>query len=201
MTSSRDSWTVTTHDWARDVDRDHLRRVRAQADVELPGGLQHLVLEVLAYAADEAEHRGRVGQVSVQRHSDGSVAVSDDGRGTDTRRDDHGQVVRKPVMATQDVRFTGDMEPVLLADGHPRRGMSSVSALCLWLRHTNHRTEGSWTQNYAHGIPEQDLMELPPSAQTGTTVHFLLDPDLESDARLDPRVLAASPWLEVTLVS
>jgi hypothetical protein len=33
------------------------------------------------------------------------VSVSDDGLGTVTRRDDHGQVVKKPVMSTKDLRF------------------------------------------------------------------------------------------------
>ena len=70
-----------------------------------PVGLGHLVLEVLAYADEEAGSRGARGSAVVTVHDDGSVSVADDGRGTDTRRDATGRVVRKPVMATQDLRF------------------------------------------------------------------------------------------------
>lgn len=46
----------------------------------------HLVLEVLAYAADEAEgHGGATSHVTLG--ADGSISVADDGRGTDTRLD------------------------------------------------------------------------------------------------------------------
>ena len=43
----------TTHDWAIAVDADHLTRIRRDPATFAPGGLQHLLLEVIAYAADE----------------------------------------------------------------------------------------------------------------------------------------------------
>lgn len=49
----------------------------------LPGGVRHLVLEVIAYAADEAEY-GNGGRCAVTLHPGGAVSVSDDGRGTAT---------------------------------------------------------------------------------------------------------------------
>lgn len=52
------AWRNTTHDWAGSVDTGHLSRIRADAAAFAPGGLRHLVLEVVAYAADEAESRG-----------------------------------------------------------------------------------------------------------------------------------------------
>lgn len=56
---------------------------------------EHLILEVLAYAADEAESTGRAGRGIVTLHADGSVSVADDGRGTDTRVDAAGRVIKK----------------------------------------------------------------------------------------------------------
>src|SRR5690606_22846334 len=105
MSGGPSSWAATTHAWAASVDHVHLRDVRERAAGLSGGSLRHLVLEVLAYAAEEAEALGRRGSCTVTLHPDGSVAVSDDGRGTDTRRDDEGNVVRKPVMATKDLRF------------------------------------------------------------------------------------------------
>ncbi|MCE0534087.1 hypothetical protein LWF15_01015 [Kineosporia rhizophila] len=162
------------------------------------------MLEVLAYAADEAESASQVGHCTVALHRDGSVSVSDDGRGTDTRRDEQGEPVKKPVMATKDLRFFDLPDAEQLPDGHPRRGMSVVAALSSWLVHTNRRLEGSWTQRYEHGIPVTGLRPAPPQSGTGTTVHFLPDasidaPKLTLAAELVP-ALAAFTQLDVEIV-
>ncbi|MFE4212112.1 ATP-binding protein [Streptomyces sp. NPDC056844] len=172
MESSRASWRNTTHDWAGTVDLAHLARIRRDPAAFAPGGAWHLVLEVVAYAADEAEY-GDGGRCRVTLHPDGSVSVADDGRGTDTRFDEHGQVVKKPVMATKDLRFFDLPEAQVLPDGHPRRGMSVVAALSDWLVHTNRRHNGSWTQRYEHGSPVTGLEAVPDDGTTGTVVHFL----------------------------
>jgi topoisomerase IV subunit B len=129
---------------------------------------------VLAYAADEAEATGS-GRAVVTMHDDGSVSVADDGRGTDTRVDDLGQTVRKPVMTTKDLRFFDSPRAAALPDGHPRRGMSVVTALSAWLVHTNRRHDGAWTQRYEHGMPVASLTPIPGDDTTGTTVRFLPD--------------------------
>ncbi|WP_328718827.1 ATP-binding protein [Streptomyces sp. NBC_00247] len=164
-------WRNTTHDWASTVDHAHLAEVRSAPAVFAPGGPAHLVLEVIAYAADEAEDRGG-GHCTVTLHPDGSVSVTDDGRGTDTRLDARGRPVRKPVMATKDLRFFDRPWVQTLPDGHPRRGMSVVAALSEWLVHTNRREDGSWTQRYEHGVPVTDLTPVTRQGTTGTTVRF-----------------------------
>ena len=135
----------TTHDWAIAVDTDHLTRIRRDPAAFAPGGVQHLVLEVIAYAADEARVHGG-GRCIVNFHHNGSVSVSDDGRGTATRRDGSGHVMRKPVMSTKDLRFFDAPGAQLLPDGHSRRGISVVAALSEWLVHTSRRNNGAWTQ-------------------------------------------------------
>lgn len=168
----RDTWVSTTHDWSASVDHAHLDDVRRRADELAPGGVLHLVLEVLAYAAEEADERGG-GRCLVTLHDDGSVTVADDGRGTDTRLDEHGRAVRKPVMSTRDLRVFDAVDGPSLPDGHPRRGVSVVSALSDRLVHHNRRSHGSWTQRYEHGIPVTDLVPVEPDGTTGTTVTFL----------------------------
>ena len=176
MRGFKTPWENTTHDWASAVDHDHLAQIREQPETYAPGGVGHLILEVLAYAADEAASAGRGGRGIVTLHADGSVSVADDGRGTDTRVDAAGRVVKKPVMATKDLRFFDDPDAEMLPDGHARRGMSVVAALSQWLIHTNRRTGGSWTQRYVHGVPTTDLRPVADDGTTGTTVHF--QPDL-----------------------
>ncbi|MFG2432131.1 ATP-binding protein [Streptomyces sp. NPDC048590] len=174
MDGSRASWVNTTHDWSGLVDTDHLGLIREDPARFAPGGPGHLVLEVVAYAADEAASRGG-GRCEVTLHSDGSVSVSDDGRGTDTRFDETGRAVQKPVMATKDLRFFDHPEAERLPDGHPRRGMSVVAALSEWLVHTNRRVNGAWSRRYEHGLPVTGLEPVETDGSTGTCVRFLPD--------------------------
>ena len=166
-TSDPSVWANTTHDWTAAVDMVHLQSIRSDPETYAPGGLRHLLLEVLAYANDEAEALGRRGKCVITVHTDGSVSVADDGRGTDTRRDSHGAVIKKPVMATKDLRFFDSQHGVLLPDGHLRRGMSVVSALSRWLIHTNRRQGGAWTQGYERGLPTTDLVPVDSSQRRG----------------------------------
>lgn len=171
--SDRSSWSATTHDWSRDVDVDHLASLRAELSLPgVAGGIRHLILEVLAYAQDEAAAAHRHGSVVVARSSDGSVSVGDDGRGTDTRTENGGLMVRKPIMSTPDIRFLDPTTSPVLPDGLPRRGMSSVAALSAVLTHENHRANGAWARTYRHGIPNGSLSSVEPRDRPGTTVTF-----------------------------
>lgn len=162
----------TSHDWAVGVDEQHLGDVRSKPEEFAPTGVLHLVMEVLAYAADEAANTGGI-SATVTLHSDGSVLVADDGRGTDTRRTEDGLMVRKPVMATPDLRFFAIATAETLQDGYPRRGISVVAALSTWLLHVNRRLDGAWQQRYEQGLPVTALEALVPDGSTGTAVHFL----------------------------
>ncbi|MFF4218263.1 DNA topoisomerase subunit B [Streptomyces nondiastaticus] len=202
MDTPRSSWRNTTHDWASTVDPGHLAAVREDAGTFAPGGVRHLVLEVVAYAADEAEWNGRgEGRCVVTLHPDGSVSVADDGRGTDTRLDDRGHVVKKPVMATKDLRFFDHPDAQLLPDGHPRRGMSVVAALSEWLVHTNRRRNGSWTQRYEHGVPVTDLTPVADDGSSGTVVRFRPDESLGAMGGLTPGELIrlVAPWQRLSV--
>ncbi len=134
-----------------------------------------MMLEVLAYAAEEATAAGRVGTATVTIRPDGSVSIRDDGRGTDTRRTPQGHIIRKPVMATRDVRFFDNPDRSVLPDGLPRWGMSIVAALSSTLIHQNRRASGGWIQTYHHGMPATELVEIAADGTTGTTVTFTLE--------------------------
>jgi topoisomerase-4 subunit B len=164
-----------THDWSREVDPEHLREVRAAPERYAPGGVPHLLLEVLAYPIDEVLH-GAATTVVVTVHGDGSLSVGDDGRGTEMRYDASGRPARKPVMGTRDLRFFGRQDAPVLADGHPRSGISVVAALSAWLTHTTRRDGRSWVQRYERGLPVGPLIETAGEGPSGTTVRFRPDP-------------------------
>ncbi|WP_460105038.1 hypothetical protein [Streptomyces sp. YKOK-J1] len=130
--------------------------------------------------------------------------MADNGRGTDTRADEHGRFVKKPVMATKDLRFFDSPDAERLPDGHPRRGMSVVAALSEWLVHTNRRHNGAWTQRYEHGVPVTGLEPLQADGSTGTTVRFAPTRTLRPHGPLNPEDLTrwTAHWhdLDVRLV-
>jgi topoisomerase IV subunit B len=166
---------VTTHEWTHVPDADHVAAIRADAARYSRGGLAHLVLEVVAYPVDEAES-GTTDRVLITLHSDGSISVEDNGRGTNVFFDETGKPMVKPIMATRDVRFFDNPSAELLPDGLPRTGMSVVAALSSWLVHENRRLDGAWTRRYHQGLPESELTEVDAGAHTGTVVHFQPDP-------------------------
>jgi topoisomerase-4 subunit B len=189
-----------THDWAVAVDAGHLARIRRDPAAFAPGGVRHLVLEVVAYAAEEAAASGG-GRCTVTFHPDGSVSVSDDGRGTATIQVERGPVVRKPVMSTKDLRFFDYPGAQLLPDGHPRRGISVVAALSEWLVHDSRCRDGGWTQRYEHGMPVTGLVPVPRTGRTGTTVHFRPGEAVRAagpPAAIDTAQLAAT-WPELAV--
>jgi len=182
---------ITTHDWSQSVDERHVDAVLSVVDRWIGYGIEHLVLEVVAYAVDEAAE-GSTRRVEVLVAPDGSIAVADDGRGTDTRRDVDGTWQVKPVMATADLRFYGAADAPLLTDGHPRAGMSVVAACSSWLQHTNIRSDGAWTARYESGLPVKAPTPVDPTpGSTGTTVQFMPGPTLFGERRVDVPALRA----------
>jgi DNA gyrase subunit B len=193
------SWRATTHDWASAVDFAHLALVRRDPAAFAPGGARHLILEVAAYAADEAGCT-QGGHCMITLCRDDSVAVSDGGRGTETRPGGDGGAVRKPIMTSKDLRFFDCPGAQLLADGHPRWGISVVAALSEWLVHTSRRREGAWSQRYEHGIPVSPLIEIAGDGTTGTTIHFLPNSSLRAAGSLNASELvrlARRPGLSI----
>lgn len=176
---------VTTHEWTHVPDAAHIAAIRADSARYSRGGLAHLVLEVVAYPVDEAE-AGTTDCAFVTLHSDGSISVEDNGRGTNVYFDEHGKPMVKPIMATRDVRFFDNPSAESLPDGLPRTGMSVVAALSSWLIHENRRVDGAWTRRYEYGLPETSLTEVEPGRPTGTVVHFRPDPELFGDQPLTP---------------
>lgn len=111
--------------------------------------------------------------------------------------------MKKPVMASKDLRFFDFPDAERLPDGYPRRGMSVVAALSEWLIHTNRRRNGAWTQRYEHGVPVTDLTPLQADGTCGTLVRFLpvksLGPQGLPTAHDLTRWTAHWPCLEVRL--
>ncbi len=147
-------------------------------------GLHHLVYEVVDNSVDEAL-AGRNDAVEVTIHPDNSITVVDHGAGIPVG------IMEKEGKSAVEVVLTvlhaggkfGDGGGYKVSGGLHGVGVSVVNALSESL-HVEVRREGfTWTQDYARGIPQNELTKGEPTKETGTTITFL--PDAEVFETLD----------------
>ncbi len=140
-------------------------------------GLHHLVYELVDNSVDEAI-AGYCKQIQVNLNPDGSVTVSDDGRGIPT--DVHPRTGKSALETVMTVlhaggKFGGGSYKV--SGGLHGVGISVVNALSAWVEATVWRDGYVYTQRFEQGIPVTELVGKPSSKpQTGTSISFQPDP-------------------------
>ena len=138
-------------------------------------GLHHLVWEVVDNSIDEAM-AGYATRVDVQVLEDGSVKVTDDGRGVPVGRHPSGrdalEIVHTVLHAGS--KFGGGGYKV--SGGLHGVGVSVVNALSEYLRVESARDGGVWSQEYSRGAPTSPVRKLGPQGdRRGTTTVFKPD--------------------------
>ena len=141
-------------------------------------GLHHLVWELVDNAIDEAS-AGHCQRVDVTIHADGSVTVSDDGRGIPTETHETGRSALTVVMTTlhSGGKFEANGGAYRAAGGLHGVGVSVVCALSEWTSVTVRRGRYVWTQRFTRGEPEtpDPTKRGKRTAGSGTTVTTLPD--------------------------
>ena len=146
-----------------------------------PTGLHHLVTELVDNCIDELG-AGYGTKIEVTLHSDGSVSVSDDGRGIPV--DIHattGVSALEVVMTTLHAggKFDGrEQVGYQTAGGLHGVGASCVNALSEWLRVQVQQNGGTYEQRYARGIPQTSVEKIGSSNKTGTRTTFMPDAEI-----------------------
>ncbi len=166
--------------------RDHIRK---RPDNYIPDtgtrGLHHLVYELVYNAVDE-HLAGYCKTIGVTVHLDGSLSVSDDGRGIPV--DMHPTELKSNLEVVMTIVGAGgkfDNKAYKSSAGLHGMGSKAVTALSELTRAEVRRLGKTYMMEFDRGVISGALKEIGPADRTGTRITFWPDTEIFKDATFE----------------
>ncbi len=141
-------------------------------------GLHHLVWEVVDNSIDE-HLAGHCSHIEVVIEEDNAITVSDNGRGIPTGM--HEKLQKSALEVVMTVLHAGgkfDKDTYKVSGGLHGVGVSCVNALSKYVKANVFREGKIWEQEYARGIPVENVRIIGETDKRGTTITFRPDDEI-----------------------
>lgn len=156
-------------------------------------GLHHLVYEVIDNSIDEAM-AGHGKDIQVAIHGDGSVSVSDEGRGIPVDiHEESGKGALEIVLTKVHAGGKFDHNSYKVSGGLHGVGITAVNALSEWLTAEVRRDGQLWRQDFEKGVAKGPVRSIGTAKNTGTKITFM------PDAAIFPNITFDFDYLEKRL--
>ncbi len=155
-------------------------------------GLHHLVYEIVYNSVDEAL-AGYCKLIKVILHVDGSLSVSDDGRGIPVGiKADTGKSTLEEALTIAGTSGKFDNAAYRVSAGLHGMGAKAMNALSEWCEAEVRREGRVWQMEFERGYASGPLQNIGPAPEgvTGTTITFKPDPEIFGDLTFSYDILA-----------
>lgn len=146
-------------------------------------GLHHLIWEIVDNGVDEALN-GYGSHLEIIMHKDGSISVTDYGRGLPTGMHSSGKSTPEVIYTVLHAGGKFSEGGYKVSGGLHGVGASVVNALSSWMEVTTRRDGSEYIITFKNGgHVDQPLKKIGSTNKTGTTVHFMPDSEIFSSTK------------------